>query len=460
MNHANRRPAVIALIAMTVGFAGAVARADAPKQLAQNGSGATITIATVNNPQMIDMEHLTPEFTKETGIKVNYVTLPENGVREKITSDVATGGGQFDLATVGTYEVPIWAKNKWIVDLKPSFAKLSPSDSKAYDLNDVLPQVKKALTYQNDLYAVPFYGESSMMFYNKRTFAAAHLTMPLHPTWAQVAKFADKLTDKNANKYGIVLRGLPGWGEMGAPLTTVINTYGGSWFDMQWNPQLTAPATKKAVNFYIDLLRRDGPPGAQSNGFTECETVFAQNHGAMWVDATSAAGLITDPKNSKVASDVGFAFAPTDVTPKGSHWLWAWSLAIESSSKNKDAAFRFLQWSTSKKYIALVAKTRGWANVPPGTRMSTFAAPGYKQAAPYGSIILSSIQSADPTDATLHKVPYTGVQYVGIPEFQGIGTRVTQDLAATLNGSQSVDAALQLAQQQTERTMREAGYLK
>ena len=459
MYRANRRPALIALVAMTVGFAGAVARADAPKEVAQ-GSGATITIATVNNPQMIDMEHLTPEFTKETGIKVNYVTLPENGVREKITSDVATGGGQFDLATVGTYEVPIWAKNKWIVDLKPSFDKMSPSDAKAYDIGDLLPQVKKALTYQNDLYAVPFYGESSMTFYNKRTFAAAHLTMPLHPTWAQISKFADKLTDKNANKYGIVLRGLPGWGEMGAPLTTVINTYGGSWFDLNWNPQLTAPATMKAVNFYIDLLRRDGPPGSQSNGFTECETIFSQNRGAMWVDATSAAGLITDPKNSKVASDVGYAFAPTDVTPKGSHWLWAWSLAIESSSKQKDAAFRFLQWSTSKKYIALVAKTRGWANVPPGTRMSTFAAAGYKQAAPYGSIILNSIQTADPTDSTLHKVPYVGVQYVGIPEFQGIGTRVTQDLAATLNGSQSVDAALTLAQQQTERTMRDAGYLK
>jgi sorbitol/mannitol transport system substrate-binding protein len=247
---------------------------------------------------------------------------------------------------------------------------------------------------------------------------------------------------------------------MCAPLTTVIYTFGGEWFNMQWQPQLTSPATEKAVTFYIDMIRNYGPPGSQNNGFTECETVFTQGKGAIWVDATSASGLITDPKSSKVARDVGFAYAPTEVTPKGSHWLWAWSLAIEGSSKNKDAAFKFLQWATSKDYIKLVANYKGWGNVPPGTRLSTFNNPNYRKAAPYWSIILNSMQTADPTDATLHKVPYVGVQFVGIPEFEGIGTKVTQNLAAAITGSMSVSAALQLSQQETERTMRRAGYLK
>jgi sorbitol/mannitol transport system substrate-binding protein len=429
-------------------------------QAAVSKAAVTLNIATVNNPNMIEMQHLTPLFEKQYGINVKYVTLPENTLRQKVTSDVATGGGQFDLATVGTYEVPIWAKNNWIVNLKPYFVKLSAGDAAAYDLNDVLAKVRLGLSYKGDLYALPFYGESSMTFYNKKLFKAAGLTMPLHPTWDQIASFATKLNKPSQNQYGICLRGLPGWGEMGAPLTTVINTFGGEWFDMSWKPQLTAPATEAAVKFYVNLVKNYGEPGATSSGFTECETNLSQSKTAMWVDATVAAGLLSDPKTSNVAHDLGFAFSPTKVTPKGSHWLWAWSLAMESSSKNKDAAFKFLTWATSKTYIGQVAKDQGWGNVPPGTRASTFNNPNYRKAAPYWQIVLNSMQTADPTDATLHKVPYVGVQFVGIPEFQAIGTQVTQNLAAALSGSTTVEAALQLSQTQTERVMRQSGYLK
>src|SRR5438105_6250932 len=214
----------------------------------------TLTIATVNNPDMIVMQSLTSQFTQKYGIKVKYVTLPENTLRQKVTSDVATGGGQFDIATVGTYDVPIWAKNKWLVSLQPYFAKLTPAAAKAYDLNDVIPKVRLGLSYNGSLYAVPFYGESSMTYYNKKLFAAAGLKMPLHPTWNQVQSFAAKLHNASGNQYGICLRALPGWGEFGAPLTTVINTFGGEWFNSKWEPQLTSPATKKAVNFYVNLI--------------------------------------------------------------------------------------------------------------------------------------------------------------------------------------------------------------
>jgi sorbitol/mannitol transport system substrate-binding protein len=421
-------------------------------------SGVTLTIATVNNDNMIVMQSLTSVFTKKYGIKVKYVTLPENTLRQKVTSDIATGGGQFDIATVGTYEVPIWAKNKWIVNLNPYFAKGSTATS--YDLKDVLPKVRLGLSYKNNLYALPFYGESSMTFYNKKLFAAAGLKMPLHPTWSQIQSFAAKLNNPSANRYGICLRALPGWGEFGAPLTTVINTFGGQWFNLKWEPQLTAPATKKAVNFYVDLVRKYGEPGATSSGFTECETAMEQARTAMWVDATVAAGLLS-AKTSKVANDIGFAYAPTAVTPRGSHWLWAWSLTIEGSSKNKDAAFKFLTWATSKDYIKLVAGKSGWASVPPGTRVSTYNNPSYKKAASaFESIVLNSMLTADPTHQTLHPVPYTGVQFVGIPEFQNIGTLVTQNLAGAVAGKTSVDSALAISQTQVTRIMKQAGYIK
>jgi sorbitol/mannitol transport system substrate-binding protein len=421
----------------------------------------TITIATVNNPDMIVMQSLTSTFTKKYGINVKYVTLPENTLRQKVTSDVATGGGQFDIATVGTYDVPIWAKNKWLVSLNPYFSKLSASASSTYDLKDVLPKVRLGLSYKNQLYALPFYGESSMTYYNKKLFTAAGLKMPLHPTWDQIATFAAKLNKPSANQYGICLRGLPGWGEFGAPLTTVVNTFGGEWFNMKWEPQLTSPAFEAAANFYVNLVRKSGEPGATSSGFTECETAMAQGRTAMWVDATVAAGQLTDPTKSQVAKDIGFAYAPTKVTPLGSHWLWSWSLAVEASSKNKDAAFKFLTWATSQNYIKLVASKNGWASVPPGTRISTYKNPSYKKAAgAFESIVLNSMLTADPTHSTLHKVPYTGVQFVGIPEFQNIGTLVTQNLAGALAGSTTVSSALSTSQAQVTRIMKQGGYLK
>jgi sorbitol/mannitol transport system substrate-binding protein len=285
--------------------------------------------------------------------------------------------------------------------------------------------------------------------------------MPLHPTWDQIQSFAAKLNNPSGNQYGICLRALPGWGEFGAPLTTVINTFGGRWFDMAWKPQLTAPATMAAVKFYVDLVRKYGEPGATSSGYTECATAMAQGKAAMWVDATVAAGQLSDPKQSQVAKDIGFAYAPTKVTPRGSHWLWVWSLAMESSSKNKDAAFKFLTWASSKDYLKLVAAKKGWANVPPGTRISTYQNPNYKKAAgAFASIVLNSMLTADPTRQTLKPVPYVGVQFVGIPEFQNIGTLVTQNLAGAVAGSTSVESALKKSQDQVTRIMKQAGYLK
>ena len=426
---------------------------------ASTHAAITLTIATVDNPQMLDMESLTSNFTKQYGINVKYVTLTENDVRSKVTTDVATKAGQFDLATVGTYEVPNWAKNGWVVNLDPMFKALPAAQAAAYNESDLLGKVRLGLSYKGSLYALPFYGESSFLMYNKAMFKAAGLTMPMHPTWDQVAAFAKKLNNPSKGIAGIVLRGTPGWGEMGAPLTTVINTFGGSWFNMQWQPQLTTSPTKDAIAFYLNLLKSYGEPGAANAGFTESERAFSQGKGAMWVDATSAAGLVTDASQSKVANDVGFAYSPTKVTPKGSHWLWAWSLVLESSGKHQDAAFKFLRWATSQDYIKLVAAKKGWGNVPPGTRTSTFNNPNYQKAAPYWKIILDSMNSADPTNATLHKVPYVGVQFVGIPEFQQIGDRVTQNLSGVLSGSTTIDAALSLSQSQTERIMRQAGYL-
>jgi sorbitol/mannitol transport system substrate-binding protein len=432
-------------------------------QLGISQAASTITIATVNNPDMVTMQKLTPEFNKKyPDITVKWVVLPENELRQKVTLDVASGAGSFDVATVGAYEVPIWAKNGWLDPLTPAFAK-NPTIARNYNLNDMIPGVRKALTIGGQLYAVPFYAESSMTYYNKDLFKKAGLTMPLNPTWQQIQGFAAKVNNPSGGVYGICLRGLPGWGENMALFTTMVNTFGGRWYDDAWKPQLNSTAWKTAMNFYVDTLKKYGPPGATSNGFTENLTLMSQGKCGMWVDATVAAGLLSDPTTSKVVNSVGFANAPVGPgTPRGSHWYWSWNLAIPKSSKQEDSAFKFLTWATSQEYIALVAKTKGsWAAVPPGTRTSTYNNPQYKKAAgAFSSLVENAISSADTTKATKDPVPYTGIQYVAIPEFQALGTQVGQYLAGALSGQTTVDQALTQAQAAANKVAVDGKYQK
>ena len=429
--------------------AGAAALLISAPSLAQT----TLTIATVNNSDMIRMQGLTSEFTaKNPDITVKWVTLEENVLRQRVTTDIATKGGQFDVLTIGTYEVPIWAKKSWLVPLD----KLGAD----YDVGDLLPKIRDAVSVDSKLYAAPFYGESSMVMYRTDLFDKAGLKMPDSPTWDFVVDAAKKLTDKSAGTYGICLRGKAGWGENMAFLTAMSNSFGARWFDEKWEPQFNSPEWKKTLETYVDLMKQAGPPGASSNGFNENLALFSAGKCAMWIDATVAASMVTNPKDSKVADKVGFALAPNTGLGKNANWLWAWSLAVPAGSKKVDAAQKFIAWATSKDYSKLVADKEGWAAAPPGTRISLYKNPDYLKVAPFAKMTLASIDAADPSHPTVKPVPYVGVQYAAIPEFQGLGTSVGQQFAAALSGNTSVDAALAAAQSSTEREMKRAGYIK
>ncbi|WP_434621709.1 ABC transporter substrate-binding protein [Azospirillum sp. B2RO_4] len=421
--------------------------------LGSSAQAETLSIATVNNGDMIRMQKLADHFTKaHPDITLNWVTLEENVLRQRITTDIATKGGQYDVLTIGTYEVPIWTKQKW---LKP-LDKLGAN----YDVEDLLPSIRSGLTTDGTLYAAPFYGESSMVMYRKDLFEKAGLTMPEAPTWAFIGDAARKLTDKQNEVYGICLRGKAGWGENMAFLSAMANSFGARWFDMSWKPQFNTEPWKQTLTTYLGLMKDAGPPGASSNGFNENLALFQTGKCAMWIDATVAASFVSNPAQSKVADKVGYALAPDNGLGKRSNWLWAWSLAVPASSKKGDAAQAFISWATSKEYLDLVAKEEGWANVPPGTRSSLYANPEYRKAAPFADLTLKSIQAADPQHPTVQEVPYTGVQFVAIPEFQGIGTAVGQAFSAALAGQMSADQALQSAQALTTREMTKAGYIK
>ena len=411
-----------------------------------------IVVATVNNGHMIEMQKLTKYFEQANpDIHVKWVTLEEGVLRQRVTTDITTQGGQFDVMTIGMYETPIWGKKGWLQEIKPDAA---------YDVDDLLPAIRSGLSADGKLYAAPFYGESSMLMYRADLAQKAGITFAERPTWDQVRDAAAKMTDPKAGVYGICLRGKPGWGDNMAFLTTLVNSYGGQWFDMSWKPQLETKPWHDAITFYVDLLKKYGPPGSSANSFNEILALYNEGKCGMWVDATIAASFITDPKQSKVADKVAFAQAPQQATAKGANWLWAWALGIPASTKNAVAAQKFVNWATSKQYIELVAKEEGWAHVPTGTRKSTYANAQFVAAAKFAPAEEKALASANPTDSTLPKSPYVGVQFAAIPEFQSIGVTVGQQMSAALAGKESVDAALKASQVAAERELKKSGRLK
>ena len=418
---------------------------------AQSAFAEKLVIATVNNGDMVRMQKLTDDFsTKHPDIELEWVTLEETVLRQRVTQDIATKGGQFDVLTIGTYEVPLWAKKNWLVALDNM-----PS---GWDADDFLDPIRNGLSYNDNLYAAPFYGESSMMMYRKDLFDQNGLTMPDEPTWGQVYEFARALHNP-PEVYGVCLRGKASWGENTAFITTVANSFGARWFDEKWQPQFDQPEWRHALSFYVDLLQSYGPPGVSTNGFNETLALMNTGKCGMWVDATVAAGFVTGA-DSQVADKMDFAQAPHAVTRRGANWLWAWSLAIPAGSKKVDAAKKFVAWATSKEYSELVASKEGWRAAPPGTRKSLYNNPDYQKAAFFAERVLKAIETADPITGTLKPKPYVGVQFVAIDPFQGIGTAVGQEFSAALAGKKSVDEALKDAQTLTIREMKKAGLLQ
>jgi sorbitol/mannitol transport system substrate-binding protein len=413
------------------------------EQLFSGGtSGKTVTVAIVSNQQMLDAISLSDLFEHQhPDIHLNFVSLPENEARAKITADVSTQGGEFDVVMISNYETPMWAANGWLVNLQP-YINATPG----YDAKDFLPQLRATLSHKGDLYSVPFYGESSFLMYRKDLVAKARITMPLRPTWDQVVKIAAELNNAKNGLVGICLRGDPGWGENLAPINTVINSFGGRWFNPAWQAQLTSPEVQRAVSMYVSTLQKYGEPGAPEAGFSQCATLYSQGDAAMWYDATSAVSTIEDPASSKVAGKNGYAWAPTQ-NGRPSGWLYTWSLAIPATCPDKQAAWDFVSWMTSKSYIDTVGRKLGWSHVPPGSRFSSYQIPQYKKlSAAYGPLTLQSINATDSAHPTLKPVPYTGVQFLDIPEFQDLGTNVSEQMSSTIAGQQSVSAALSQAQ--------------
>ncbi|MEV6597642.1 sugar ABC transporter substrate-binding protein [Actinoplanes sp. NPDC051346] len=411
-----------------------------------SGGADSIDVLMVNNPQMIDLQALTEEhFTRQTGIAVNFTVLPENDVRDKISQEFSSQAGQYDVASLSNFEIPIYAKSKWIAPLDGYVA----ADT-TFDQVDILPPMTKSLTADDGkLYGEPFYGESSFLMYRKDVLDAQGITMPEKPTWQQVADIAARVDDVQPGMAGICLRGQPGWGQVFAPLTTVVNTFGGTWFDADWNARVDDPEFVEATRFYVDLVRAHGETGAPQAGFTECLNNLVQGNAAMWYDATSAAGSL-EAADSPVKGKIGYVAAPVVKTPS-SGWLYAWSWSIQQASAKKANAWKFISWASSKQYEELVGAQLGWSRVPAGKRTSTYANQDYlKEASAFAAPTERAISGADPRNPGVQPRPALGIQFVDIPEFTDLGTQVSQYVSSAIAGRMSVEEALERGQRLAE----------
>ena len=410
-------------------------------------AGKTIRVAVVGNPQMVDIAKLTPSlFTKKTGINVKFTILDEGKLREIVTRSSGSGSKQFDAVMIGMYEAPQFGRIGWVRDL----TKYTKSD-KSYKVADLIPAVKNGLSADGKQYASPFYAESSFVMYRKDLLAKAGQTMPAKPTWDQVAAIARKVNTPDVA--GICMRGKPGWGDLGAAFTTVLNTFGGTWWTANADgtvgkAQVDQPEFKQALDFYVKLTQDAGEKDAANSSFNECLTQYKEGKVAMWYDATVAAGLL-EASDSPVKGKNGFALSPVNKTP-ASGWLWAWALAIPKNSPDADSAWKFISFATGPDYIK-AAGTRisgGWAAIPPGTRFSTYQIPQYKKAAAaFGQKTLDAMKAAPINNPGTTKRPgLPGVQYIGIPEWQDIGNRCSELFSAVIAGQAKIDDALSKCQ--------------
>lgn len=439
-----KKASVLLRASLTVLMAGALL-------LNTHGQAVELNIATVNNGHMIAMQNLSKEFESlYPDIQLKWHVYNEGSLRMRAIADIASGGGRYDVLTIGMYEAPIWAKRGWLKSLN------FPS---SYDMDDLLPSVRDGLSYENELYAAPFYGESSMLMYREDLFANANLSFSNRPSWQEVYNTAQKLHSPDNGVYGICLRGKPGWGDNMALISTMVNSFGGQWFNMDWAPQIDSQPWQEAVSFYVDLLSNYGPPNSSNNSFNEILSLSREGKCAMWIDASVAASFITNSEKSAYANNWKFVQSPYQATSSGANWLWAWSLAIPQNTKKLDAAQTFISWATSKDYIRLVADKNGWANIPTGTRVSTYEENEFLSVAgDFAKAELEALETADPENSTLLSSPYSGIQFVPIPEFVSIAGNTGQKISEALEGSISVQQALFTSQRTAVKEMRRANY--
>jgi sorbitol/mannitol transport system substrate-binding protein len=437
------------------------ATAAAPSTDKAPAANVTINIALANNPISQALEKIAKDKYKADGVTINIAVLPENDLRQKLLTEASTGGTTYDMFYIGPYEAFNWAKNGWLENLEPLFSALPAEKLTWYDRKDLIQGMVGSLALDGKSYALPFYGESSFIMYNKELLAAKSLTMPNEPTWDQIYDLAKKVNDPANGIVGMTMRGAPGWGMSGAPFVTIVNAFGGRFYDMDWKATVDTAEQRGAWEMYKKILRDAGQKDILSYTYNECIALMSSGKCGIYYDATSIAPPL-EAEGSAVKGKVGYVMAPHEKMTTNTSWLWNWAMGInpKSADDKKAAVFDFMLWATSKDFVKLTTEIDPTgSSTPPASRSSTYTLDAYKNA-PYAAATLKTLESIDFTKPTLEPVPYVGLQYVAMPEFADWGTKMTEYLAAYVTDKMTLDEAIKKTNDLCNQVAKDGGYQK
>lgn len=450
--------AILLTACMCAGLVACAGKADSGEADKKKSSGeeVTVSIATLNNPIVSNLVKLAEEYYEEEGVKLDFAVLPENDLREKATLEASAGGTTYDVYFTGPYEANFWISYGWAENLQPYIEGMTEEQKKSLDLEDIFPSMLDSVSdpETGDVYALPFFGEASFFMYNKELLEGAGVTMPENPTWQDIYDVAKAVDNKDAGITGMTMRGAPGWGMSGAPFMTMVNAMGGKFYDMDWNATVETDEQRAAWEMYKNILKDAGQNDIITYTYNECISLMNSGKCGIYYDATSNAPNL-ETADSPIKGKVGYALAP-------SGWLWNWGMNINpnSSDEKKQAAFDFMVWACSKDYVNLsLEEDPSGASTPSGIRKSTYELEAYKDL-PYAQPTLDALADLDFNNPCKDEVPYVGLQYIAIPEFQEAGDKMTESLAAYVTDEITLDEALATTQKAFEQAAKEGEYKK
>ena len=354
--------ASIILAALLVSGCGSSADSgSAEGEAARPFEGQTITLVTGTHPWADEIKRLLPEFEAETGMSVNVQGFFEDQLTQKLTVQFKSGSETPDVFMYRPLqEGKLFYKNGWLESLNKYVGQES-----GYDIDDFSEQSIRSATVAGDLAGIPIIAEQEILYYRKDLLRQAGIPVPT--TIDALVAAADKLHDPKNGIYGFVARG------QRSPLVTQVSSFlyseGGD-FTNGNKATLNTPEAIKAFTVYGNLLRDYGPPGAINMSWPQASAFFADGKAALYTDANSIYKSAADPSLSKIAAHVGFAAFPAGAKGSKPYNITSWGLAMNPKASDKDAAWAFIRWATSKE-IMLLTQQKG----NPGPRSSVWNQP-------------------------------------------------------------------------------------
>ncbi len=355
--------------------------------------GTTLVVNFPAHPHYDAVAKVLPDFTKETGIKVEVDKLQYMRMHDKQVLEMSKPQGDYDLISyVIMWKTEYVAKNL-LSPLAPFFVNAALADPD-YDPEDILKAYiepvgivggkKGYLTgVTGALYGVPFGSETSVLGYRKDIFAKHNLKVP--ETYDEMMDLVCKFKDLEPGMSGLTSRGAAGH-QVGHAWLLHLNPLGGTVFDDHWKPVYDSPEGIKAAQ-YLKKILDCGPEGGTAFGFDEMKNAFLQGKAAMYLDSVSVAGEAENPEKSKIVGKIGWAPHPKGKV-KASQ-TGGFGIAIPANSKNKEAAFLLLQWLTSKATDKKIALAGGSPS-----RMSTYLDPELQKKFPYYPMFAEAFKAA------------------------------------------------------------------